>query len=83
MKKILTIVLAGLLLAACTAKEKPVKKSLVVYYSVTATTQKAAECRHRGLANQGCLPYRLPADYPAQPAGDEGQRAARNASTRY
>ena len=44
MKKILTIVLAGLLLAACTAKEKPVKKSLVVYYSVTATTQKAAEC---------------------------------------
>lgn len=44
MKKILTIVLAGLLLAACTAKEKPMKKSLVVYYSVTATTQKAAEC---------------------------------------
>ena len=44
MKKILTIVLAGLLLAACTSKEKAVKKSLVVYYSITSTTQKAAEC---------------------------------------
>lgn len=44
MKKILTIVLAGLLLAACTTKEAPVKKSLVVYYSITSTTQKAAEC---------------------------------------